>query len=198
MSEQLLVRENGSLVAKDREAVHRDGTSHYCVHWLAFNRQGIYLQRRAPDRRRNPDAWTSTVSGHIAASDVGPKSRAGYPDPALDVAIAALRREVSEELGVDWPDLSPEYLGLVQTDSFGSGETCRCSAYVFRTEADIPRNARSDEVVEVRLFTYADILEAIHTGAGLLGADSSRHVLADNFRPVFQCFKDALASQALV
>lgn len=190
MSEYVLTARADSIGREERSTVHANGLLHHCVHLICYNDSGVYLQRRAEDRKRNPGAWTSTVSGHVIDADV-----AGSPLRIDDEVLRnALAREVVEELGAEILGLDrAEYAGSVQTDSRGGGEICNCIDHVFRMKVDRLSTVPTEEVMAVSLFSTTAVARALATGRGLLAADGVEHPIADTFAPVFECFSNALA-----
>lgn len=78
----------GRVVGLRRRAeIHGDPAArHRAVHVFVRNRHGaLFLQRRAPTKRIQPDRWDTSVGGHV--------------DPGESYEQAAVR-ELAEELGV--------------------------------------------------------------------------------------------------
>ncbi|MBV8898429.1 MAG: hypothetical protein JO051_18075 [Acidobacteriaceae bacterium] len=185
MGERVVVGSNGNFAAAEREQVHRDGTWHWCVHLLATSGDHVYLQRRAADRPRNPDSWTSTASGHITAEDASDQQAITANQHA---ALVALMHEVREELRVKWDVHRAHYLGQVNVTSGGGGETCRCQTMVFRLEAPDSDFSSTVEVAEVKAFAITEIAQALREQRGLPAADGHERPFADNFAPIFELF----------
>ncbi|HRR77599.1 MAG TPA: NUDIX domain-containing protein [Ruminococcus sp.] len=86
---------------KPRTLVHRDGDLHPTVHiWLIKRKDmGIYvlLQKRAAEKRINPDCYDVSAAGHVSQ---GGEFR------------SAAVRELKEELGIDIPRGKLEFIGL--------------------------------------------------------------------------------------
>lgn len=185
MGEHVVISSNGHFSAADREKVHQDGTWHWCVHLLATTGDRVYLQRRALDRPRNPDRWTSTASGHITAEDATDQQPITANQHA---ALVALMHEVREELGVKWDVHRAQYLGEANVTSTGGGETCNCRTMVFRLEVPESVFKPTIEVAEVRGFDIDEIVQALHVNRGLPAEDELERAFADNFPPVFGRF----------
>jgi len=185
MGERVVTGSDSHFAAADREQVHRDGTWHWCVHLLATNGGRVYLQRRATDRTRNPDRWTSTASGHITAEDATDQQVITANQHA---ALVALMHEVREELRVKWDVHRAHYLGEVNVTSIGGGETCNCRTMVFRLEVPDTKFSPTIEVAEVKAFDLAEIVQALREDRGLPAKDERVREFADNFAPVFDRF----------
>jgi len=186
MVERVVTGSGGNFAAVDRAQVHRDGAWHWCVHLLATNGHRVYLQRRAEDRPRNPNRWTSTVSGHITAEDATDQQKLIANQHA---ALVALTHEVLEELRVKWDvHRDARYLGDVDVTSSGGGETCNCHTMVFLIEVGEFNFEPTGEVAEVVAFNVDDVARALRARRGLPAADGDEHEFADNFAPVFDRF----------
>lgn len=72
---------------RPRAEVHRLGLLHRCVHVFVLDARGrLWLQKRDIARELYPGLWTSSASGHVDAGED---------------EVAAAKREVREELGLD-------------------------------------------------------------------------------------------------
>ncbi len=91
-----LVDESGEVIGKATRQECHSGTFwlHPVVHLHVFNSEGeLYLQKRAMNKDIQPGKWDTSVGGHI---DYG------------EEVMAALKREVCEELGIT--DFEPTYI----------------------------------------------------------------------------------------
>ena len=119
---------------------------HPVVHLHLFNSQGkIYLQRRPLWKDIQPGKWDTACGGHMAYGET----------PA-----EALRREVSEELGIS--DFQPKPLGHYVYDSQREREL----VYVNSTVYDGPVSPSQDELDGGRFWTPQEIKDSM--GKGLL------------------------------
>ena len=91
-----IVDEQGNTIGEAPRNVCHDGKSrllHPVVHLLLFNKKGeLFLQKRAMTKDIQPGKWDTSVGGHV------------IPGESIE---EALRREVSEEIGV--VDFIPEF-----------------------------------------------------------------------------------------
>ena len=117
---------------------------HPVVHLHLFNSQGqLYLQRRPLWKDIQPGRWDTACGGHIAYGE--------SPEEAL-------RREVSEELGIE--DFVPTRLGHYVFDSKREREL----VYVNSTIYDGPIRPSAEELDGGRFWLPEEILAAIGTG----------------------------------
>jgi len=119
---------------------------HPVVHLHLFNSAGdLYLQRRPLWKDIQPGKWDTACGGHMAYGET---------------ADEALRREVSEELGID--DFKPEALGHYVFDSIREREL----VYVNRTTYDGPVSPSSEELDGGRFWSHDEIMQSM--GKGIL------------------------------
>ena len=117
---------------------------HPVVHLHLFNSQGqLYLQRRPLWKDIQPGRWDTACGGHIAYGE--------SPEEAL-------RREVSEELGIN--DFQATRLGHYVFDSKREREL----VYVNSTIYDGPIKPSAEELDGGRFWLPDEILAAIGTG----------------------------------
>lgn len=114
---------------------------HPVVHLHVFNAKGeLYLQKRPDWKDIQPGKWDTSVGGHM---DYG------------ETPEQALRREVSEELGIT--DFEPVSVGKYVFDSRREREL----VYVNRTVYDGPVTPSQTELNGGRFWTKDEIAEAI-------------------------------------
>ena len=117
---------------------------HPVVHLHVFNSQGhLYLQKRPDWKDIQPGKWDTATGGHI---DLG------------ENVEMALRREVSEELGITQFEF--ETLGHYVFES----ERERELVYVHRTTYDLPITPNSGELDGGRFFSPQDIIDNMGKG----------------------------------
>ena len=158
-----IVDEEGTVIGKATRGLCHNGSRllHAVVHLHVFNTQGdIYLQKRPEWKDIQPGKWDTAVGGHI---DYG------------ETPEAALRREVSEELGIK--DFTPEFMGMYVFDSRREREL----VYVNRTTYDGQVRPSADELDGGRFWTIQEIGEAMGKG-----------VLTPNFESEFRKFFQSL------
>lgn len=94
-----LVDEDCRLVGstKPRSEVHRDGDWHQAVHvWVLFHDTWrVVMQRRCKHKDSWPLMWDISAAGHVTAG--------GVP-------LETAKRELAEELGLEFPDNAFRYL----------------------------------------------------------------------------------------
>lgn len=94
-----LVDEDCRLVGstKPRSEVHRDGDWHQAVHvWVLFHDTWrVVMQRRCKHKDSWPLMWDISAAGHVTAG--------GKP-------LETAKRELAEELGLEFPDNAFMYL----------------------------------------------------------------------------------------
>lgn len=143
-----LINEEGTIVGQATRGECHNGSRllHPVVHLHVFNSCGhLYLQRRPEWKDIQPGKWDTAVGGHM---DYG------------ETPVEALRREVSEELGIT--RFEPEFLGHYVFDSQHEREL----VYVNRTVYDGPIAPSAEELNGGRFWTRDEIAEAM--GKGLL------------------------------
>lgn len=117
---------------------------HPVVHLHVFNSQGhLYLQKRPDWKDIQPGKWDTATGGHI---DLG------------ENVEMALRREVSEELGITQFEF--ETLGHYVFES----ERERELVYVHRTTYDLPITPNSGELDGGRFFSPQEITDNMGKG----------------------------------
>ena len=117
---------------------------HPVVHLHVFNSQGhLYLQKRPDWKDIQPGKWDTATGGHI--------------DLGENVGMA-LRREVSEELGITQFEF--ETLGHYVFES----ERERELVYVHRTTYDLPITPNSGELDGGRFFSPQEIIDNMGKG----------------------------------
>lgn len=130
---------------------------HPVVHLHVFNSRGeVYLQKRPEWKDIQPGKWDTAVGGHM---DYG------------ETPEEALRREVSEELGIT--DFEPERIGKYVFDSAREREL----VYVNSTTYDGEIHPSEQELDGGRFWTIDEIRDAI-----------GKEKLTPNFESEFQKF----------
>ena len=136
-----LVDESGRVIGRStRRACHSDPRLiHPVVHVLVFDPAGrLLLQKRSTRKDTQPGKWDTSVGGHLHPGE----------DP-----LAAARREMREELGIEVQDLRPshEYLWRCPRETEYVRTFTAVSAGPFRPDPD--------EIDEVRFWSAADITD---------------------------------------
>ena len=154
-----VVNEDGVTTGKITRKEAHSGTRilHPVVHLHLFNSKGeLYLQRRPLWKDIQPGKWDTACGGHMAYGET--------PE-------AALRREVSEELGIT--DFKPEFLGKYVFDSKREREL----VYVNKAVYDGKVNPSDDELDGGRFWTEEELREAM-----------GKNILTPNFEQEYKAF----------
>ena len=154
-----VVNEDGETTGKITRKEAHSGTRilHPVVHLHLFNSKGeLYLQRRPLWKDIQPGKWDTACGGHMAYGET--------PEEAL-------RREVSEELGIT--DFEPEFLGKYVFDSKREREL----VYVNKAVYDGKVNPSDDELDGGRFWTEEELREAM-----------GKIILTPNFEQEYKAF----------
>ena len=154
-----IVDENGNILSSASRGECHNGSKllHPVVHLHVFNSQGeLYLQRRPEWKDIQPGKWDTSVGGHV---DLG------------ESVEMALRREVSEELGIT--DFTPELLTSYVFESDREKEL----VFVHKTVYD-GAIAPSEELDGGRFWSIAEIVENL-----------GKEVFTPNFKSEFKRMK---------
>ena len=154
-----VVNEDGETTGKITRKEAHSGTRilHPVVHLHLFNSKGeLYLQRRPLWKDIQPGKWDTACGGHMAYGET--------PEEAL-------RREVSEELGIT--DFEPEFLGKYVFDSKREREL----VYVNKAVYDDKVNPSDDELDGGRFWTEEELCEAM-----------GKNILTPNFEQEYKAF----------
>ena len=154
-----VVNEDGVTTGKitRKEAHNGSRILHPVVHLHLFNSKGeLYLQRRPLWKDIQPGKWDTACGGHMAYGET--------PEEAL-------RREVSEELGIT--DFEPEFLGKYVFDSKREREL----VYVNKAVYDGKVNPSDDELDGGRFWTEEELREAM-----------GKNILTPNFEQEYKAF----------
>ena len=141
-----LVDEDGNITgaATRRECHNGSKLLHPVVHLHVFNSRGeLYLQKRPEWKDIQPGKWDTACGGHV---DLG------------ENVVQALRREVSEELGIT--DYEPTRIASYVFESAREREL----VYVHITCYDGNMNPSRDELADGRFWTAEEISENIGKG----------------------------------
>ena len=138
-----IVDEEGNTLGKISRGKAHNGsrTLHPVVHLHVFNSQGqLYLQKRPLWKDIQPGKWDTACGGHVAYGE--------SPEEAL-------KREVSEELGII--SFTPTPLGKYVFDSKREREL----VYVNKTIFDGPVHPSQEELDGGRFWSQEEILNSI-------------------------------------
>ncbi len=138
-----LVNEDGELIGKATRTECHAGTFllHPVVHLHLFNAAGeLYLQKRALTKDIQPGKWDTSVGGHV---DYG------------EEILAALKREVREELGIQ--NFEPTFIQRYKFVSHQEAELI----HSFYTIYDGEITADPIEISEGRFWKLSEINEQL-------------------------------------
>lgn len=141
-----IVDEDGNILGAVSRGHAHDGSKilHPVVHLHVFNSKGeLYLQHRPAWKDIQPDKWDTAVGGHV---DLG------------ENVDQALRREVSEELGIT--SFTPEPLGHYVFESKRERELVN----VFRSVYDGDVKPSKEELSGGRFWTPREIEDNMGKG----------------------------------
>lgn len=144
--------ENGNKTGeiKSREEVHEKGLWHRTVHiWVVNSNKDILMQLRSPQKKSNPNKWTTSASGHLSAGD-----------ESIEGAV----RELGEEISIHANPTELEYLFTIQehftNDNMINNEIV--DVYIIRKDIDIKDiTLQKEEVSDVRWIKQEDLKKLI-------------------------------------
>ncbi|MCU0608778.1 MAG: NUDIX domain-containing protein [Chitinispirillaceae bacterium] len=135
-------------IIRPRHEAHHQGLWHRTVHVWIVNDQGeLLLQKRAAGKESHPGRWDISAAGHIAAGDSG---------------IVAAMRELKEELGIDAPADTLQFLFDQQQEYHDPSGTFHdrefSDIYLLRRNVrPAELSLQKDEVEKVRLFKIGEL-----------------------------------------
>ena len=156
-----VVNANGDVLGSITRGEAHDGRKilHPVVHLHLFNSKGeLYLQRRPEWKDIQPGKWDTDCGGHVDYGET--------PDEAL-------RRAVSEELGVDSDKYTPKRLGMYVFESLTERELVYVNSAVYDGEV----KPSDSELNGGRFWSREEILSSIGKG-----------ILTPNFESEYQKF----------
>jgi len=142
---EIVSEEGETLGVAGRADAHSDpGLLHRVVHVLVFNGKGeLLLQKRSGNKDTAPGLWDVSVGGHLVPGETPQE---------------AARREMAEELGIQWAEITFLYEHIFRNgreSEFVSSYECLYNGRVFHSE---------EEIDEVRFFTLPEINDLLGTG----------------------------------
>lgn len=161
MKEEFLdvVNKDGEIIGlRPRSEIHGNPELiHRVVHVLLFNSRGeLLLQKRSENKDVAAGLWDTSVGGHVDAGET---------------VHDALRREMSEELGIT--RCTPEFLYTYMHSNHYETELVHTFTCTYDGDIDFQR----DEIDEVRHWTTGEISTSLGTG-----------VFSDNFEHEFRLY----------
>lgn len=139
----------GEIVSKTM--AHQKGLWHGAVHLflLSQDRKKILLQKRCALKKLYPNMWDISVGGHIVSSED---------------SLTAVKRELSEELGLSSAHFVFEKLGRIQEEFHYEDIFSREFVTIYLLVADVDLAAVSlqqEEVSDVKWFTKKEFQQLI-------------------------------------
>lgn len=136
MDKILIVDDNNNEIGSaDMDYAHSNGIAHRIVRVFLFNRRGQLLLQKRSKEMSSPGLWDQSVGGHV---DQGESN------------LVAVKRETSEEIGVEDMDLQELGTYYSESDISSSGINLKRFNILYVAEFDEPINFDNYEVEEVK------------------------------------------------
>ena len=130
---------------KSRDDVHEKGLWHRTVHiWVINDNKDVLMQLRSPEKKSNPNKWTTSASGHLSAGD---ESRNG--------AV----RELGEEVGINAKPEELKYVFTLKEQSTNNNMINNeiVDVYIIRRNLQINElKLQTEEVSEAKWIPYKE------------------------------------------
>jgi isopentenyldiphosphate isomerase len=159
-----IVDEDGNTIGEAFRSVCHDGISkllHPVVHLHLFNEEGrLFLQKRSLSKDVQPGKWDTSVGGHVA------------PGEKIE---DALRREASEELGIEVGE-------VVFVDRYiWESPVERELVSSFTIVSDQMPVINADEIEEGRFWTAEEIINSIGKGIFTPNFENECRILIEKY-----------------
>ena len=138
-------KETGEVITK-KEA-HKTGKWHRSIHVMIISedKKKILLQKRCADKNLFPNMWDISVGGHVSSGED---------------TLVAVKRELSEELGLDPDTYEFEYVDVIK-ERFVDGDVVSnefVTIYKIINNVNISSiKLQKEEVSEARWFTKSEL-----------------------------------------
>ncbi len=141
-----VINEKGIITGAVSRSVAHNGSKilHPVVHLHVFNSKGdLFLQKRAANKRIQPNKWDTAVGGHV-----------GINENIMD----SLKREAYEEIGIKnfAPTPLRQYIWKTNIE--------KEFVFVYYTIIDNLKVTPNDEVSEARYWSHEEILDNMYSG----------------------------------
>lgn len=141
-----ILDEKGELTGKKatRNDVHKYGYWHKAILILLINSKGeILLQKRSPNKEKNPNLWDFSCAGHLNSRDS---------------SISGAMRELEEELGIKSNEQNMKLIYTIRKSYMpkeGFIENEIQDVYLYRADVDINNiKMQKEEVLEVKFIPF--------------------------------------------
>ncbi len=129
---------------KTRSDVHKYGYWHKVILILLVNsREEILIQKRAPNKEKNPNLWDISCAGHLSSGDS---------------SISGAMRELEEELGIKPNENNMKLIDTIRrsySPKEGFIENEIQDIYLYREDVEIKRiKIQKEEVSEVKFIPF--------------------------------------------
>lgn len=147
--DDITCKKTGQIISKNE--AHKKGIWHSAIHIILVNkdRTKILLQKRCEDKKLFPNRWDITVGGHISSGEE---------------AINAAKRELKEELGLDYSSKEFEFIYKIKEEFNNGIINSKEFVYVYLIETDVnikDITLQKEEVSEVKWFDKNAFLDLI-------------------------------------
>ncbi len=144
-----ILDENGNITGEviSKQEAHRTGKWHRSVHiWIiSEDKKKILLQKRCPDKKLFANLWDISVGGHVSSGEE---------------TIVSAKREVLEELGLEFNDELYEYVDIFKEKFIDGDIISNEFVTVYKVVKDVNLEditLQKEEVSEARWFTRSEL-----------------------------------------
>lgn len=143
-------QKTGKVISKNQ--AHKTGEWHGSIHILIVDskKNKTLLQKRCADKKLYPNMWDIAVGGHISAGED---------------ALLSAKRELKEELGLNFNNHEIEYIDTIQEKLCNNGIISNefVTIFIIYSDIDIKNiSLQHSEVSEVKWCTKSELNNFIH------------------------------------